>query len=390
MNFFTLLEIINSDKHESEEWDFKQEWHENKALLAADIINMLNTPSHKDNYIIFGVSDDQKIVGVENDPNRKTKQQVTDFLHHLPFAQSGFPKIDVQSFEIENHTVDVLTILNSNQVPFFLLQEYKCRGKYLRSGSIYSRIDDSNTPLNESASDERVEMLWKKRFRLDVPVKERFEHILRMSKKTDWYSIFENGKQVFLYNIDMNFKIIEVEDDIKRDSFMEFSYSQFDPRVYWSRLEMFYKNELIGSFLMVSLDGNRLSVLAPSEKFFDMHYPKMVPIEYEIKGSLERAINKLINSFDEYNYKEEMEFTVENYHKDVIVVDSEDEMDEILKKLDPNDEKLNELLYPKNFDYSDVIGRIKSYIEPQSNIDMIAKKFYASHQLITYIKENIL
>lgn len=390
MDFSTLNAIIHSEIHESEEWDFKQEWHENKALLAADIINLVNTPSHKDNYLIFGVSDDQKIVGVENDPNRKTKQQVIDLLHHLPFAQSGFPRINLQHFKIDDHMVDVLTILNNNSVPFFLSKKYEYRGKILRPGTVYSRINDSNTPLNESASDERVEVLWKKRFRLDVPIKERFEYILRTSQKYDWDSKYEDGKQVFLYNTDTNFKMIDAEDNVKRDSFMEFSYSQFDPRVYWNKLELFYKDELIESFQMVNLDGSRFSTLVPHENFFDMDYDHLVPVEYEIRGSLELAIDDLIDSFDEYNYKQESRFAAENYYKDVIVVNSDDEMNEILKKLDPNDEKLKELLFPKNFDYSDVIGRIKNYFDPQSNIDMLAKRFYASHQLTAYIKEKIL
>lgn len=41
MDFSTLHEIIHSEVHETEEWDFKRGWHKNKAsvfdILAIEI-----------------------------------------------------------------------------------------------------------------------------------------------------------------------------------------------------------------------------------------------------------------------------------------------------------------------------------------------------------------
>lgn len=387
MDNSTLIKIIQSNIHECEKWDFKQEWHDNKAKLAADIINFVNTPSHENHFLIFGVSDNQKIVGVEKDSNRRTKQQVVDFLYSLPFAQSGFPKVDLQTFKVENHEVDVLTIFNSNSVPFFLAKEYAYKGTYIKPGTVYSRVNDSNTPFNKSASDQRIELLWKKRFRLGVPIKTRLEYIIRTSRKSDWDSKFEEGNEVFLYNKDPDFKMVDTEDDIPRDSIMEFSYSQIDPKVYWHRLELYYRNNLIKEFLMVSLDGSRLSTIVPGETFFTFDYDYMVPVEYEIRQSLERAINQLIDSFDEYNYKEEAAVARENYFKDVIVVDSEQELKNILKELDPTNKKMKEKLFPKDYDYTEIQARIGRYIESDStNIQMRAKRIYASQQLVKYLK----
>src|SRR5690625_1944416 len=70
-----ILELI-SLKREGEYWDFKEQYHNNKADLLHDIICMANNRADQDAYIIFGVSDDYQIKGVNTDENRKTQQQI--------------------------------------------------------------------------------------------------------------------------------------------------------------------------------------------------------------------------------------------------------------------------------------------------------------------------
>ena len=71
---------------EDEYHDFKEQWYSlnDKAELIKDIFSFVNTAHHKDCYLIMGVSDNHKTVGIENDENRLNTQKLTDFLHSLP------------------------------------------------------------------------------------------------------------------------------------------------------------------------------------------------------------------------------------------------------------------------------------------------------------------
>jgi predicted HTH transcriptional regulator len=93
MNYEELTNIIKLAPKENEQWDFKEKWHESNGELLRDIINFTNTPSHNDAYIIFGISDqDGSVIGIDkNDPNRKNKQQLQDYLRNIPFAQNYYP-----------------------------------------------------------------------------------------------------------------------------------------------------------------------------------------------------------------------------------------------------------------------------------------------------------
>ena len=45
--------------------DFKERYHDNNASLIHNILCMANTKIDKDCYIIFGISDDKKLVGLD-------------------------------------------------------------------------------------------------------------------------------------------------------------------------------------------------------------------------------------------------------------------------------------------------------------------------------------
>lgn len=57
----------------------------------------------------------------------------------------------------------------------------------MQPGLIYSRINDSNTPVDESTSDNQLELLWAKRFHLDVSIYDRYKAILMHPE--DWEQI---------------------------------------------------------------------------------------------------------------------------------------------------------------------------------------------------------
>lgn len=81
--------------------------------------------------------------------------------------------------------IDVIIIFNENNVPIYLNEDLEGEpildknGKFVRNedgtkkrkqkikqGLIYSRINDSNTPIDSSTNDAQMELLWKKRLGL--------------------------------------------------------------------------------------------------------------------------------------------------------------------------------------------------------------------------------
>ena len=199
-----LEEIIEQAPNENEQWDFKQEWHHSNGELLRDILNFVNTPSHDDCYIIFGVNDkDGSIIGINDDRYKKDKQQLQDFLRKQPFSQNYYPKTNVESFDFDGKKVDVLTIYNTNAVPLFLTKDVarlnnedgKRIGKPLQRGLIYSRINDSNTPVDESTTDDRMQELWQKRFRLDVSVYERAKFVLKDYDNWTYIKLIANDRK---------------------------------------------------------------------------------------------------------------------------------------------------------------------------------------------------
>lgn len=123
-------------------WDFKKEYHKNKAELLIDIICMANNQEDRDAYIIFGIEDKtMKVIGVENDPNRKNLNQLSQFISGKYFSVYT-PEIDLQTIEIEGHQIDVLIIYNTAHTPYYLEKDFKDQKKIVHQGQIYIRLND--------------------------------------------------------------------------------------------------------------------------------------------------------------------------------------------------------------------------------------------------------
>ena len=261
MNEELLLDIFSKAPNENDHWDFKAEWHRTRGELIRDIINFANTPHHDDCYIILGVDDhDGHIVGVEDDENKRNRQQLQDLLRTVQFASNGYPATDVDTFSIEGHNIDVVTIFDSDAVPYYLQSEYT-KDKRLPSGVIYSRINDSNTPISESTTDSRMQELWQKRLHIDRTIQERFKYYLGCASQ--WSAVHDGQRSTFILNQDPDFVVEIVEDIGNRNEYEAYSRSQFDHRIGWDEINLRFRGTLIHSNLVNYLDGARLQVCSP-------------------------------------------------------------------------------------------------------------------------------
>lgn len=161
-----IAELI--ERHaEGEYWDFKQQWHLKNTDLLHDIICMANSPANRDCYIIIGIEDKTfRIVGVSEE-NRKNQQNVIELLRQKPKWAGGYiPEVYVRTILIENKEIDIIIIKQSNNTPFYLLEDYTKEGSPIFKGAVYTRKGDTNTPKTSTADLYDTEVLWRRRFGL--------------------------------------------------------------------------------------------------------------------------------------------------------------------------------------------------------------------------------
>lgn len=180
-------------------WDFKLKWHENKASLLHDIICMANNLENRDAYIIVGVSDSKSHGGVEvkgvSDENRKDQQQLITFLRDKKFAGGVRPTVYVQTLSIGNKNIDIVTIKNTHTTPYFLTDDFTDGGKTVHKNYVYTRIGDTNTPIDKSADIDKLEKLWRKRFGIDLTIQEKMLYLL--SEPAEWEGSFNDVKTIY-------------------------------------------------------------------------------------------------------------------------------------------------------------------------------------------------
>jgi hypothetical protein len=184
-----LEELLS--REECEGLDFKQQFHENNLKLLHDILCLANAYTEEDRYLVFGVTDDKNIIGVQSDPNRKTNANLQDFIRQKNFNR--IPTINLKTIEYRsNIKIDILVIKNRPDKPFFLKKDYSEQGKTIRAGVIYTRLGDTNIPLTDSASEEQIELMWRERFGFGLAPLERMKRLLDDVKH--WVSIGEDNQ----------------------------------------------------------------------------------------------------------------------------------------------------------------------------------------------------
>jgi hypothetical protein len=178
-----ISEILELIEHGTEGlyWDFKREWHSLNADLLYDIICMANSPANRDCYIIIGIEDKTcNVVGAGE--NRKNQQNLTEVIRQKPKWAGGImPEVYVQTIIISEKEIDVIIIKQSDNTPFYLVEDYKNlgEGKPILKGNIYTRKADSNESRNSTADLYDTELLWKRRFGLLYNPSQRGSHYLK-------------------------------------------------------------------------------------------------------------------------------------------------------------------------------------------------------------------
>lgn len=221
-----ILQLI-SLKREGDYWDFKEVPHDNNASLLHDILCLANTLYTGERYLIFGVTDPAdgcRVIGLsQGQIHRKTQAQYIDFLRSKPFAGHFRPEIELRTTNYGQMEIDVLVVLDRPYKPYYLTQKYAVQGKEVRANHIYTRVNDSNTPINSSADLYLIEKMWRQRLGLDLPPGERMRLLLRQPDQ--WFK--DIGNKDYLYH----------------RQFPEFNVKLSEPEAFQEAFSFFFTNE---------------------------------------------------------------------------------------------------------------------------------------------------
>lgn len=394
-----IIKLINTP--EDERHDFKQEWYkkEQKSEMVRDIFSFVNTVHNETCYLILGVSDQQTIIGVEKDPNRKNQQNMIDFISHLPIANDNIPKVYVQSMELEGHKIDIIVIPNTNNVPVYLSSKYPSRnkeGRFITPGQIFSRIGDVNTPVNETTNFYQVQSLWRKQFHLNVSIQEQYKYVL---KDTDNWSYTEQEENMgFIYNLNPDFFIAIENDDLTRQEVEALSIDQIKVRMGWNYLKLKYRNLTIKSLLFVSLDGARYHTTVPEYAFIENSVGKRPYLSYYrmLEDSFEYLVNHMMNS-SPYSFTSYGSSSSEQAKNNIVIYTNKEEEVEIHAKLVNKYSNLAELIEPSSEDIEFYSQKVKSEINieteyDKNNIQYILRKRNLAQlinkEMLTYYSDN--
>lgn len=328
--------IINSKIEENEWLDYKREWHQNKIELVRDILSFANTVHSRDCYLIFGVVDKTiEVIGTRGDSNKKNTQQVADLLAHQQLSGDP-PKIKVETFEINGKEVDVLTVFNYLNVPLFLYSKRSYQGKEIQPGQVFTRVSDTNTPTNETASDSVLEMLFKKRFRLNQTIYERYRYV--MEQLDDWTYVDEESK--LLYNFDPNFYIeikpLDSEEEASRIHDGDYygwlvkSGLEWNIRNYNVVTAMYGQHKILDFSYLFNFDRGRGLIIAP--KLGHLGRNKDCTYHYLVKDSPDWKFMSLFIAA--WNNSMSEEFNSSYYSTppaldNIVIYESENEREEV-------------------------------------------------------------
>ncbi len=319
-----VLMIIDS-KREDDYWDFKVKYHTNSADLLHDIICMANNRVDRDAYIIFGVVDrTYEVVGVSNDENRRTQQQMIDFLKDKKFVSGIRPKVELRNLMIAGQEVDVLVIKNSTDTPYYLTEDYDFQGRRVRANYIYTRVGDTNTDINKSADINNVEYLWKKRFLL---TRSPFEQVMkRLANKSEWKR--DEDTYYNVYNPEFTITISDDDDEARTRSEF-YAYSLTDSSTTYRNLSIKYFGTQLYNDLVALLDGGRYCTPTPEWGFlfFDEH--RMNP-NYALKYFTKDSPSYKLNEFLYDDNKQESAFARRRFFEVVLLFEDDFEKDAFL------------------------------------------------------------
>lgn len=159
MTLEKIIENLIATGKEGDYWDFKECWHHNNADLVRDIVSLANSPHYiGERYLIIGVDNEAKVIGIKPASHLKQADIIT-ILRDCNFAGNLFPDISLEDIQVNGKDLSIIVIKDKPEDrPYYLEKVYTQKDKggskdnTIYPGTIYSRVRDSNTPKDKTAS----------------------------------------------------------------------------------------------------------------------------------------------------------------------------------------------------------------------------------------------
>lgn len=292
--------------HEGAFWDFKREWP-NKINVMHDIICMANNLEKNTSYIICGLDEENgyKAVDVTNNANRKNTQQLNDLLQSKSWAFAS-PIVEVIEINIDDCVVDVIVIQAEHDMqPYYLTERCEYQGKKLQAGAIYTRIKDSNTAVDKTASAQDTQMLWRRHFGIDLKPLDRLPQLLKekeMWAETQPHPSFEVEvfTEAFYHTLFPGFTFMKIPEP-KRDGWEYYMLvCPYNRTPDWYRTCFYYNNTLLVESFGVYIDHHFFPVPEPGafpnrDEAFGLNKSYYY---YYLEGSLNDRLEQLCLSIE--------------------------------------------------------------------------------------------
>lgn len=315
LNLQSKIGYLISLQYEGDFWDFKQCWHHDKAELLHDILCLANSSYRQEKYLIIGIRDSENKSGFSvegvatDDPNAKKTVQLNGFLRQLSFIGDLRPIVHVEHLEIDEKDIDVIIIEPSENVPFVLAKDYfdkkvkpmkEADRRIVRCGSVYVRIQDENTPINSTATNDKVENLWRRRFRIDSSPYEKVIYFLQNPEDWEQSESYIDDDSIsiltyyYKYAPEYTIDFIQKDHPAREGDFLCKVWS--DPTGYYDQMHIKVHNSVIKECLYAHLDGYRYYSIFPEylavtkdETSYDYLY-----MSYLIRGTIEYLAYKFV------------------------------------------------------------------------------------------------
>lgn len=347
LNYIELIE----KKRESDYWDFKEKPHENNASLLHDIICLANSLYKGDKYLIVGVSDpssDCTVIGLtKGQVNRKNQANLIDFLRTKSFAGDIRPEIELKTVKIQKKEIDVIVIFDRPLKPYYLTEDFRDKDKLVRANNIYSRILDTNTPIDKSADLYNVEKMWFQRFGFDLSPSERFKVLL--SRPDEWFK--DIGNVDYCYH--KTFPEFRIELTEPRDMWEPFCEFYPNNKGYFGKAIFKYQLNTLFELVYIYCDEMRIVLANPKSKY--------VRINGEENWFYYYNLNDWDGIFLKFLTSTMFNFGSRGSGAPFLIFENENEIAEFKEYLENNPEEIESVQAdyvpkPKNKEYNSVVS----------------------------------
>ena len=257
----TISTLINR-KAEGTYWDFKCEHHRCKADLIHDVLCLANAKHTGDRFLIFGVDDKKfSLHPINKDAGRRTQADLAALFRDNAdkFFQSRSPEFYLKEITLDKTLLDVLVIEDTPYKPYYLVERYE----KICAHHVYTRVCDTNTPVNDAAQPHEIERMWRERFGLDMPPLEKAKWYL--SEPDAWSRMVENGCNMNFHHTtfpEFTLKATDTKDHIDCDEEWTRGEIRTDNN-HVGYYELHYHQTRLARICFVIFDHRKKSMVAP-------------------------------------------------------------------------------------------------------------------------------